>query len=299
MPSEKTYFALLPSDLIKQYFLAHFDMKAIITIMPKLENIVPFKKLLFKGDILGLWKALWIRDISQYRIPNDVSYKKYVEVITKYNGLESEVYTSSFKYNSSNWYYLNNELIQYVSTRGYEKLLYKLTLSSEFSNALRYAIMAGYNDIVLNLINQIGEIIPRNSLLRALREAGQSGHMNTIELLLKLASDSAIAEVRSKGLNVGPNYFSRLEHENDNAVLEGAASGGQLDIVKSMLDKGADNYIDAINGAQMHRMEQLYKIDYVGTAEKLDKKTYKQKVEDVNEQSKKIVDLINAYKNKT
>lgn len=301
MPDKRTYFALLPSDLIKQYFLNYFDMKAITTIMPIIKRISPFKKLLFKGDKIGLWRALWVRDISQYRIPTKISYKKYDELSNKLAEMYKEFDTLK-RTSYIGFYFGNKGLIEYFASHGYEKLLYEITLSSEINNALRYAVLGGYNDIVLKLIYEFGKIIPRNTLLRALSDSGQGGHMDTVELLLKLAASNTIAEVKQKSLTIGPNYYSRLEHENYNAVLEGAAAGGQLDIVKLMLEKGADNYIDAINGAQffkfeaVHKLEQLYKVGYAGIPGKLDKETYDQKVEDVKQKYQAIIDLINSYK---
>lgn len=208
-----TYFDLLPTDLIKQYFLDDFTKEEIYSLMPRLKTISPFNRLLFNDDIIGLWRDLWKRDISEYRIPDDLSYDEYYGVLDNYYIEGTDTWT--------NFGPVDVRIVR-TAEPGYEKLLYSLmTPQRNIEFPLIFAAMGGYIDIVKNLLESASS---RRKHIDALNQASKNGHLGTVILLLKHGAFSPHA-------------------------LDYAAMGGHIDVMNLLIKHGMDYYFSALEAA--------------------------------------------------
>ena len=218
MTTYKTYFDILPYDLIKQYFLNNFSLEDILEIMPQLINISPFNKL-FKTDLHNIWKDLWRRDISEVRIPEKLTYNDYVEKIESYLQVSPNDY---------------GRLMEAVE-KGYEKMVYHLlkksTIISDYEDALFDAALYGYLDMVGGIIN-LGKL-NISSLNVALFEAVRGGQIDVVRLLL------------DKGAQVAEN------------MLIQAVDGNNPEIAEMLLEAGATDVNRALSVANYYQERQL------------------------------------------
>lgn len=196
-----TYFCLLPSDLIKEYFMKYFSFDEIFEILSKLRNIAPFNRLLSASDPINLWRNLWTRDISDYRIPQNLSFKVYYEKLDKYAELSN-----------------SKAQILEATKHGYEKLLlpFKTLGPSLGEFVLQDAAGYGYLDIVKKILNEVeynGYYV--RSVLYAAVRYNQS---KIVEFLLEKTSPDSIE------LDV---------------LIKDALKNNNLDIIRMLLDAGS------------------------------------------------------------
>lgn len=226
------YFSLLPSELLRLLFY-FFNSTELLDILPKLESNPDFSHL-FSSRIF--WEHIWRRDISSFlSIPDDpyIKYRQIFETLKIFGGSSGS----------------KSDRIEYLATRGYDKLLFSLITPDYYDVAMIAAASGGHTE----LVKKFSDLGARYYNL-ALVEAAHGGYMDIVELLLKLGAtdyNGAMAyasfmghkEIVERMLGLGATDYDRS--------LGTAASGGQLEIVQMMLDLGATNYDQAIRSVSM------------------------------------------------
>lgn len=302
-----TYFNLLPTDLIKQYFLDDFTKEEIYALMPRLKTISPFNRLLFNDDIIGLWRDLWKRDISEYRIPDDLTYDEYYGTLANYYIKDTETWTET-------WTEFGPGDIRIFRTAsaGHEKLLYSLIKTLEnFGFALIFAASGGYVDIVrILLYSTTGK-----TYIDALNQASKNGHLGTVILLLKHGAFShqslnyAAMEEHTDVMNLLIKYGMN----NYSSALEWAAAGGRPKVVEMLLPlvaKQPDVYYESIlrdiDNARVEKVtdaaDKLFSKKFQRprlTERQLEEeqRKYEEEIKSLNNRYRIVINLLNEHKN--
>lgn len=251
-----SYFDIVHSDLLFSLLLK-FDSHNLVQQMSSLHYTNEFKRV-FKSQTF--WKLLWRRDVSSFINPptDDVNaYDKYMNI-----------------------FHFDRYSLYCLGKHGYDILLYrKIRNMKDYNMAMAGAAEGGHFAIVERML-QLGA----TDYNWALREAATSGSMILVDRMLQLgASDYEDAlynaschdhiEIVNKMLQLGAkNYRAVLIHAakngntqlvnrmlklidpNDNtetyneAICE-ASRCGYVDIVKLMLERGANKYIETMTYA--------------------------------------------------
>lgn len=159
MSHDKSYFNLVPSDLLPQLFL-YFNSNELLPILPQLKTMPDLYRVV-KSTVF--WNKLWTRDISSIvPVPID-PYQKYVEIYRLLPELP-----------------IKQREIAYLANNGYNILLLPLLSNkSEYKIAMVNAASGGHIEIVKSMLQKGAD-----NYNGTMKNAAHNGHIQIVELML-------------------------------------------------------------------------------------------------------------------
>lgn len=167
------YFSIVPTELLTLLFM-HLTMDELYTLLPQIAFDPNFARLFNNSQF---WNYIWKRDISSIVEPNANTPR---DIYLLYKTIISMLYS----------YVEKKSKILYLSTAGYDKLLYPIVDTvSDYNIALIRAIPHEYLPIIKEMINRGADV--NKALLHAV--SAKSAKM--VEFLLQNgANDYYMAE---------------------------------------------------------------------------------------------------------
>lgn len=240
-----TYFSVSPIDLFPSLFL-YFSPPELLNTLSEVEKLPVFRSL-FNASVF--WKEIWRRDFSSFlETPsNDIIYSQIKEVFKKD---QYDIYLSFVDE-------LNDDItgrriiLDYFAKQGYDVLLYKVKCDKYDNNfIMNIAAQYGHLPIVYKMWEKGVTTYEYSAICAAI-----GGHLHILELLLsktigtvELYNRILRAAARSGHLNV-VNYVLNRGANDYNDAMFNASWGGHINLIDIMLSVGATDYNSSMAGA--------------------------------------------------
>lgn len=258
-----SYLNAIPLDLLIKCFLDYFPATEIIT-----EQAVTS---LFSRKT---WIAIWKRDISTFNIPRKISYNVYKTLYNKYSDIQTlwgleimEMIKQNYnklldltinKLTGGRGDFNIDGLFFHLSESNNIKFIeYVLEKTSKFNYHARLldgAAMFGHKKVIEWLINNYPQHLNYNS---ALCFATRGHHKDIMQWMMDLGANDynnafgEACENHDKELRewmfklIQENYTKEEQLQSYNDNMRSAGLGGDVEVVKLLLNLGATDY-DAI-----------------------------------------------------
>src|SRR5581483_2755821 len=159
-----TYLDFFPNDLFSSLFL-YFSWKELLYISVELRG----SKLSLEKWPISCWKTIWKRDVSIYiDLPVD-PYNKYVEIFNRFD-----------------LGYRREDIIYYLTYKGYEIPLYLIIKNHDYGSILITASEYGHIHVIRYILSISGEMHIHTIMCTAERY----GHIEIIKEIIEWRNGS-------------------------------------------------------------------------------------------------------------